>query len=229
VSEFPPVSRVVWPEAYRIISSRFPPIDLFERVAPPTDWEALAELEMLTNARLRESYGEISIVPVERRVGGPGASYVVAPFAHPRPSRFSDGTFGIYYAGREFETALRETLHHAESFFNDTPALYPRGEDYRVLQGRVDAALHDLRPAAGRPYLASDDYGPAREIARELRDAGSDGIVYPSVRTIGGECFGAFWPDVVGVPVQTRHLRYHYDGTRISRYFNYSVETWVEV
>jgi hypothetical protein len=227
VSETLSVSLVAWPEAYRIISSRFPPIDLFERVAPPADWEGLTQLEMLTNPRLRESYGEISIVPVDRRVAGPGATYVMAPFAHPRPSRFSDGGFGVYYAGREFETALRETVHHAEAFFKDTPALYPRSEDYRVLRGKVEASLHDLRPAEGRFYLDPNDYGPARELGRRLRDAGSDGVAYPSARNAGGECIGAFWPDVVGIPIQTRHLRYHFDGARISRYFDYAAEIWI--
>ena len=224
-----PLTPVDWPQACRIIASRFPPVALFERVAPPEDWEALADLESLTNPRLRQSYGEISIVPVGRRVAGPGASYVMAPFAHPRPSRFSDGRFGIYYAGREFETALRETVHHAQAFFGDTPGLAPRMEDYRVLQGVVDATLHDLRSADGLPYLDPDDYGRARALGRELWDDRSDGVVYPSVRNPGGECIGAFWPDVIGIPVQTRHLQYHFDGTRISRYFDYEAEAWIDL
>ena len=224
-----PLARVAWPATYGIIASRYPPIALFERVAPPADWEALADLESLTNPRLRQSYGEISIVPVERRVAGSGASYVMAPFAHRRPSRFSDGQFGVYYAGREFETALRETLHHALVFFTDTPALSPRSEDYRVLRGSVDAALHDLRSGAGRPYLDPDDYGPARQLGRDLWDGGSDGLVYPSVRNPGGECIGAFWPDVIGIPMQTRHLRYHFDGTRISRYFDSEAGAWADL
>jgi len=224
-----PLAHVAWPAAYRIIASRYPPSALFERVAPPADWEALADLESLTNPRLRQSYGEISIVPVERRVAGPGASYVMAPFAHPRASRFSDGQFGVYYAGRAFETALRETLHHALAFFTDTPALCPRNEDYWVLRGSVDATLHDLRSEAGRPYLDPDDDEPARRLGRDLWDGGSDGIVYPSVRHPGGECIGAFWPDVIGIPVRTRHLRYHFDGTRISRYFDSETGVWADL
>ena len=46
-------------------------------------------------------------------------------------------------------------------------------------------------------------------------DAGADGIVYPSVRNAGGQCFAAFYPDVMSAPVQGRHLSYHWDGARI--------------
>ena len=51
------VSEVRWQPCFRVISSRFPPIDLFERVASPEDWEALYWLESLTNPRLRDEVG----------------------------------------------------------------------------------------------------------------------------------------------------------------------------
>ena len=52
---------VDWAQAWRIIASRFPPIHLFERVSPnPAVWEALIELEELTNPRVRDQVGQIS-------------------------------------------------------------------------------------------------------------------------------------------------------------------------
>ena len=39
------VSEVRWQPCFRVISSRFPPIHLFERVAGAEDWEALYSLE----------------------------------------------------------------------------------------------------------------------------------------------------------------------------------------
>ena len=45
--------------------------------------------------------------------------------------------------------------------------------------------------------------------------AGSDGIVYPSVRNAGGTYFAAFYPDVMSPPIQGRRLPYHWDGTCI--------------
>ena len=79
------VTNIEWQPCYRIIPSRFPPIDLFERIAPPEDWEALIALESLTNDRIRQEVGDISLVPVEERVSGPGASVVMAAFTHLNP------------------------------------------------------------------------------------------------------------------------------------------------
>ena len=49
-----------------------------------------------------------------------------------------------------------------------------------------------------------------------LRDAGSDGIAYDSVRHAGGECVAAFHPDVLSPARQGEHLYYHWDGARIA-------------
>jgi RES domain len=99
----------------------------------------------------------------------------------------------------------------------------------RVLTGRIGALLHDIRGANQRwaPLLDPASYVASRDFGRELRAAGSNGIVYPSVRRTGGQCIGAFRPKAVGLPVQGRHLQYHWDGSRISRYFDYAEDRWV--
>jgi hypothetical protein len=154
----------------------------------------------------------------------------MAPFTHvnPRGSRFSDGTYGVYYAARELGTAVAETVYHMARFYAAT-ADPPHDEDMRELVGSLDAALHDIRGGdpIWAPLLHPDDYAPSRALGRALRAAGSDGIVYPSVRRRSGECAGLFRPRAVGLPVQGRHLRYHWDGRRISRYFDYAEERWV--
>jgi hypothetical protein len=225
----PTISRVRWARTFRVIPSRYPPIDLFERVADPADWERLAALEGLTNSRLRDELGEINLVPPERRVSGPGASYVMAAFTHlnSRGSRFSDGRFGIYYASNEQDGAIAETVHHMAKFYGETSDP-PHREDMRVLVGQIDANLHDIR--VGQQWdvcHAPDDYTASRALARSLRDGGSNGIVYRSVRRSGAENFGAFWPDVVSCPVQGAHLQYEWDGNRITRYFDYSSGKWI--
>jgi hypothetical protein len=85
---------VVWQPCWRIVPSRFPPIDLFERIADPADWDALIALESLTNDRIRDEVGDIALVPVAERISGPGSSVIMAAFTHPNPdgSRFSDGS-----------------------------------------------------------------------------------------------------------------------------------------
>jgi hypothetical protein len=101
----------------------------------------------------------------------------------------------------------------------------------RVLSGRIDARFHDLRGAdrRWRGCLDPDDYSASRALGGNLRAAGSNGVVWPSVRRTGGQCLGAFRPKAVGIPLQGRHLRYHWDGRRISRYFDYAEERWVSL
>jgi len=225
----PDTVRVRWPQAFRVIASRFPPVQLFERLSDnPAAWEALAALDDATNPRLRDAAGDISLVPPARRVSGPGASFVMAPFTHvnPRGSRFSDGSYGVYYAARELETAIRETAHHFARFARESRDP-PRQEDMRVLLGKIAHAFDDLDSFPQRAkILDPDSYAASRPFGAKRRAAGSDGIAYPSVRHAGGRCIAAFWPDAVGIPVQERHLRYAWDGTQVTRYFDFRREAW---
>ena len=144
----PPVSAVHWPGAVRIIRSIFPPIDLFEDIADPADWPLLVAAEMKTNPRLVESIGNLDLVPPRRRVSGPGASYLMAPFTHVSPdrkSRFSDGTFGVLYVGDRFDVALMETIHHHAAFMARTGEPPGWTSQFREIILDVAADLHDLR------------------------------------------------------------------------------------
>ena len=222
--------RVRWQATYRLVPTRYPPINLFERIADPGDWEALYELESLTNPRLRDEVGSISLVPKERRVAGPGASIVMAPFTHAsplRPTRFTDGTYGVYYAGHHFETALREVAFHMERFHAAT-ADPPLTESYRSYRGKIDKAMHDITDGTWRHLLSPDieNYERPQTFAKALRENGSNGLVYPSVRHPKGQCIAAFWPDVVSIPVQERHIELKWDGTRLSEWFDYETNVW---
>jgi RES domain len=223
-----------WPLAWRVIASRYPPINLFERLTPdPAVWEALIALEQITNPRVRDEVGEIALVPPEDRVSGPGASYVMASFTHlnRRGSRFSDGTFGVYYAAASLDTAIAETVHHFAAYARDSGDP-PRMEDMRVVVGPVAADMEDVAtlPMPQRSaVLAPDSYAASQLYARGLRDAGASGVVWSSVRHAGGECIGAFRPRAVGLPAQERHLKYRWDGERVSRYFDYLRDCWVEL
>jgi hypothetical protein len=216
-TDLPPLKRIRWSHAYRIVPSRFPPVGVFDRIADPADLEALFAIEALTNARLREEAGALALVPPQRRISGPGSTPVMAAFTHlnPEGSRFSDGSWGVFYAAHALATAVEETVYHRERFLAATaePACEIEMRCYRT---RVDCKLHDLRggwPAAQDPH----DYAAAVALARTLRAAGSNGIVYASARHQGGECVAAFYPDVVAPCTQAQHFIYRWDGTRITQ------------
>ena len=216
------VRAVRFAPCHRIVASRLPTIHLFERVADPADWEALYMLESMTNPRLREQVGELSLVPVADRVSGPNASVVMAPFTHlaPQGTRFTDGHFGAYYGAESVETAIAETRFHRENFLRAT-AQPPLELEMRCYLADVASELHDLR---GLRAKLGDIYDPAsyavsQKLGRELRNAGSNGIAFDSVRRPGGECVAVFRPRLVQNVRQSVHLRYAWDGTSISRVY----------
>jgi hypothetical protein len=219
------VAQVIWPKAIRIIRSNYPPIDLFEDIADPADWPLIISAEQKTNPRLMESIGNLDLVPPQRRVGGPGASYLMASFVHvspDRPSRFSDGSFGVLYAGNSFEVALAETIYHHGRFMARTNEAPGWTSQFREIVLSVDARLHDLREPKPKPkrlpLMDPESYAASQPFGAALRAAGSNGVVYPSVRWTCGECVGLFYPDCAKNAVQGRHLEYHWDGKRVDQY-----------
>ncbi|MEE9326523.1 MAG: RES family NAD+ phosphorylase, partial [Cocleimonas sp.] len=46
---------------------------------------------------------------------------------------------------------------------------------------------------------------------------GENGIIYPSVRHPEGECFVAFYPDVISIPKQGKHLSLYWNGKHINK------------
>ena len=214
----PPVARVAWKPCRRIVPSRFPPVRLFERVTDPDDLEAVFELEALTNPRLRDEVGAIGLVPPQDRIAGPGTAAIMASFTHLNPdgSRFSDGTYGVFYAARDLDTAIAETKYHRERFMSATGQGH-MDLDMRVYLVDLDGDLHDLRGQSDSLPLVyhESDYTAGRHLARTLREAGSNGIAYDSVRRTGGECVAVFRPPLLSNARQERHLCYVWNGRQI--------------
>lgn len=209
-----------WRATVRIVPSRFPPVGLFERVADPRDLDAVYDLEGLTNPRLREESGELARVAPEDRIGGPGSTPVMAAFTHINPygSRFSDGSYGVYYCARARPTAIRETVYHRERFLRDS-AEAPIMLEMRVYYADLRERLHDIRVLRERhpEWYHPDDYRAARELGRALRDAQSFGVLYASVRDAGGECAAVLRPRALSAVTQGEHLGYYWDGERIAQ------------
>ena len=95
--------------------------------------------------------------------------------------------------------------------------------DMRSYAAEIDTQLHDIRNLqVAIPDIYDSDpahYGAARSFARKLRDAGSNGIVYSSVRDLDGECIAVFRPSVMSPVVQGKHYCYVWDGERIANVY----------
>jgi len=90
--------------------------------------------------------------------------------------------------------------------------------DMRVLGVTVRAPLHDLR---GMRTVMPDvyrleDYTASQLLGGALRAGGSNGVVYDSVRHDAGRCVGVFRPRLLSQCRDRKHLRYRWDGMRIT-------------
>ncbi len=200
---------------YRIIPSIYPPINFFEDLVDPSEMEILWEIESLTNERLRQETGDIFLVPSEDRISGNGSSVVMAAFTHlSKPTRFSDGSFGIYYAGLSKETAIRETVYHREIFLRttDEPSLELT---MRLYEGKILKPLHDIREKyelLHHPTIYTD----SQAFGKQIREQKSWGILYNSVRHKKGICMACLRPPAISIPKQMSHLKYIWNGVRIT-------------
>ncbi len=215
-----PLTKIEWMPCWRIIPSRFPPIDLFERVAPPENWAVLAELETMTNERARMEAGAASLIRPDDRPTGARSSLIVAPFTHPDPNgdRFSDGSFGIAYASPNLDTALRRSIRGREDFLRRTKN-GPISLQMRVLNIDLAGMLHDLRG------MAANDLGTVaetRELCRSLRAEGSYGVIFDEEQTLSSPTVAAFRPNILSNCRQERHLAFKWNGERIVEVYDYS-------
>lgn len=111
------------------------------------------------------------------------------PFSHPNASRFSDGTWGVWYGASTLRTSVYETAFHWHRRFIHAPRDLqiegPVTTQRRVFRVRCRAALLDLRPAlAANPGLADpDDWSPAQDFGRLVHRNRYPGLLTRSVRT----------------------------------------------
>ena len=216
------ISSVAWLPCHRLIASRFPTVGLYDQVAAPEDLDVVFAIEALTNPRVRQESGQLSLVPPADRVAGPGATLIMAAFTHLNPlgSRFSDGSWGVYYAAETLETAVAEVSHHRGAFLART-AEAAIDIDLRWIQADLMDKLHDIRgQGAAMPAVYDPThYGASQDLGRALRAQGSAGIVFESVRRPQGQCVAIFKPKALSKARSVGHIGLHWDGRAISHWF----------
>jgi hypothetical protein len=209
-------------DCYRLIPSHFPPIQLFEDLLDPSELEAAYALESLTNERLRQEVGDISLVPSDERIIGPGSTPIMAAFTHIGvESRFTKGRYGVYYAGLDMETAMAESRFSRARFLSATNE--PRQVlTMRCYQCRVDADLVDV--TGDSEVHNPDNFAPAQAVGEIHKNNDEQGILYNSVRHRGGQCIAIFKPTALVPPaLQAGHFQFHWDGQSVSHVLSVDV------
>jgi hypothetical protein len=206
------VTRLGSQRAYHIIPSRYPAVGVFDDVSDPADLEAVIELAQATNPRILDAIGNIRLVRDKDRIAGPGSTPIMAAFTHAKPSRFSNGTFGIYYAAAEEATAIAETAYHRGRFLSDAHLPNER-LDMRVYAVTASGNCDDVRPLAyADPIYDPDSYAASQPYGTKLYTKNVvDGIIFKSVRRRNGDCFGIFRPTRIENCVVSRHLEYRFE------------------
>lgn len=193
-------------------------------LADSEDAGEVRALLKLTDPIERHRAGEdvTRIFPPEDDYVGDHRKYVLAPFAYPNASRFSDGSFGILYAAFDLDTAAAEVAHWLSKPYQDTVA--PAGIQPRKMYVtmRTVADLSDVRTSSSSNVSSAiydkDNYTVSRQLGLELHAARHPGLWYDSVRRNSGECIAAFLPRIISDARPQYEVEFLWNGDRFAEF-----------
>lgn len=135
------------------------------------------------------------------------------PFRARRESRYSDGTFGLFYASLEEETAIAEITHWFRKWLHGEHGM--RDGYYIRFSVRFSGEVIDISAMRNAwPSLTFDTHDAlCKSIANEARVLGADAIIVPSARSEdpNGKNLVVFCRDSVVHPTDSRYLKLTYD------------------
>lgn len=144
------------------------------------------------------------------------------PFKNWQASRFSDGSFGVWYGSDSVEATVFETVHHwyrgliSDAGFDKEPVIGER----KLYAVTCNAALLDFRPLS-RDYPDlhhKTDYHYAQSVGARIHREGHPGLLTLSARTMQsstGENYVIFNPAVLSNPRHHGYLTYRLENHRI--------------
>ncbi len=216
----PPLAHVRRNDTHRLIPSqhRDEGRTVFARLTDDDDELAhLYDLDNATNDRLLAENDLLPGIRVhELLFGVPYYRTVNASFthAHPLGSRFNGPDRGAWYAGFALETAQAEVAFHRSVELAEAGWTEEESITYDDYLADFSVPFHDLRRAQGfRACLDPRSYVASQALAERLLDAGSLGLVHPSVRHDGGTCLACFRPPLVTNARRDATYRFTFSGT----------------
>jgi hypothetical protein len=200
----PRLSDVSRDDTHRLIPSRYSDKDesvLARLTDDPHDLNALFELEGATNDRLLGEAGLLPGISVRELVFGLSYFHIVnAAFTHTRPlgNRFNGPERGAWYAAFSRQTSEMEVAYHKSKELQEIKWQQEEVFVYTDFFADFRGRFHDIREdRAFENCLDPSSYTASQRLARELLEAGSGGVVYPSVRHKAGTCIACFRPALV--------------------------------
>ena len=214
----PPLTLVRQFDTHRLVPSRHLPRGDSVLVAIADDdahLQAVFELDAATNDRLWAEHQRLPGIGLDELVFAvPYASIVNAAFSHAHPlgARFTGPDRGAWYAAFELATAQTEVAFHKSVQFAEIDR-FTDSVTYDDYLADFSASFHDLRRARGfRACLDPATYVDSQALGERLFQAGSLGLVYPSVRRARGTCLACFRPALVTNVRRDRTYRFTWDG-----------------
>lgn len=200
---------------HRLIPAKYGAKSVLEGLPLPTNVLAdLSELDAATNERrIAERGGNSVLGPGELLLGVPEAHIVNASFSHhgPHGGRFHGRERGAWYAGFEIETSVAEVAFHKRRFLNEGRMQGKHTFDYIEFLADFSGWFHTLdvseQESCLQPGPIPQCYGASQALAHKLLYEGSNGVVYPSVRRLGGTCIACFRPALVFHPRRGQKYR----------------------
>jgi RES domain len=185
-------------DTHRLLPAKYSPNydSVLTAIADDEDLQLVFELDNATNARLQAEENLASSRELVFHV--PNYRVINAAFTHPNPlgARFSTPERGAWYAAFELATAKAEVLFHKSIEYAEIDWKEREEIGYDDYLADFTATFHDLRGVKDEA-LSPTSYVRSQQLAVELMELGSLGIVYPSVRREGGTCLACFRPSVV--------------------------------
>lgn len=209
-------------DAFRLIPSRFPPVNVYEGLIANDRLEDVYAAEGITNPRLR-SLGRMTSAGMASASADPRLqNWNLAPFAYGDPdgTLFFDERRPCLEVAVERQTALAVSVAKRERFLSHTE-MPLTALDMRMLRTPVKGKFWDLRsmaaPVAGLPEA------DRRAIGAKMPE-GAQGILYRPVERGAGTAIAILTGDVLERSVQTVHFRYVWDGRRITLLYVFNEE-----
>jgi RES domain-containing protein len=208
-----PVTNLRRFDTHRLLPAKYSPHDdsVLTRLSGEDD-EALRlifELDNATNSRILAEEGKSPGISLRELVfDKPNYRVINAAFTHPNPlgARFSTPERGAWYAAFELATAKAEVLFHKSVEFAEINWTEKEEIGYDDYLADFTADFHDLRKVVDEA-LNPNSYVRSQELALQLMESDSLGVIYPSVRREGGTCLACFRPSVVANVRKSAHYR----------------------